>query len=141
MRVPGLHNVLNAVCAFAVGRELGIDAQRIAEALGEYRSSGVRQRFIELNGQQFYLDCYNASEAAFYSVARTASAIDIPSDGKRVLVAADIDDKLGDLTEEIHRRVGAKLAQSDFDVFYCYGAHAAWIGEEVKRANLSLIHI
>ena len=137
VRVPGLHNVLNAVCAFAVGRELGIDAQRIAEALGEYRSSGVRQRFIELNGQQFYLDCYNASEAAFYSVARTASAIDIPSDGKRVLVAADIDDKLGDLTEEIHRRVGAKLAQSDFDVFYCYGAHAAWIGEEVKRANRS----
>ena len=137
VRVPGLHNVLNAVCAFAVGRELGIDPQRIAEALGEYRSSGVRQRFIELNGQQFYLDCYNASEAAFYSVARTASAIDIPSDGKRVLVAADIDDKLGDLTEEIHRRVGANLAQSDFDVFYCYGAHAAWIGEEVKRANRS----
>ena len=137
VRVPGLHNVLNAVSAFAVGRELGIDAERIAKALGEYQSSGVRQRFIELNGQQFYLDCYNASEAAFYSVARTASAIDIPSDGKRVLVAADIDDKLGDLTEEIHRRVGAKLAQSDFDVFYCYGAHAAWIGEEVKRANRS----
>ncbi|MGN0073180.1 MAG: Mur ligase family protein [Coriobacteriales bacterium] len=135
LRVPGLHNVLNAVCAFAVGSELGVDAERIAKALGEYRSSGVRQRLVELNGQQFYLDCYNASEEAFYSVARTASSIDIPSDGKRVLVAADIDDKLGELTEEIHRRVGVNLAKSDFDVFLCYGAHAAWIGEEVKRAN------
>ncbi|MGN0077377.1 MAG: Mur ligase family protein, partial [Coriobacteriales bacterium] len=135
LRVPGLHNVLNAVCAFAVGRELGIDAERIAAAVGEYRSSGVRQRFVELNGQQFYLDCYNASEEAFYSVARTAASIDVPSGGKRVLVAADIDDKLGELTEEIHRRVGANLAKSAFDVILCYGAHAAWIGEEVKRAN------
>lgn len=137
LHVPGLHNVLNAVCAFTVGRELGIDAERIAKALGEYRSSGVRQRLVELNGQQFYLDCYNASEEAFYSVARTAASIDIPSGAKRVLVAADIDDKLGELTEEIHRRVGTNLAKTDFDVFLCYGAHAAWIGEEVKRANRS----
>ena len=43
MRLPGRHNVLNALAAVAVGLELDIGFAHIADALGEFR--GVSRRF------------------------------------------------------------------------------------------------
>lgn len=48
LRVPGLHNVGNALAAVAVGRTLGLDAETIAGALAGFR--GARRRF-ELVGE------------------------------------------------------------------------------------------
>ena len=44
--VPGRHNLLNALAAFTVGLELGLEPEHIAEALAAY--SGVDRRFQEL---------------------------------------------------------------------------------------------
>ncbi|MCB9365374.1 MAG: UDP-N-acetylmuramate--L-alanine ligase [Flavobacteriales bacterium] len=41
--LPGIHNVENAIGAFAVASELGIDHSKIKEALNSYR--GVKRRF------------------------------------------------------------------------------------------------
>jgi UDP-N-acetylmuramate--alanine ligase len=41
--VPGRHNLLNAIAAFAVGLEIGLDPERIAAALGRF--AGVDRRF------------------------------------------------------------------------------------------------
>jgi len=41
--VPGRHNLLNAIAAFAVGLEIGIEPVRIAAALGRF--AGVDRRF------------------------------------------------------------------------------------------------
>ena len=43
LRVPGIHNVLNATAAIAVGLELEIELATIREAIGMY--SGVERRF------------------------------------------------------------------------------------------------
>ncbi|MBW3627658.1 MAG: UDP-N-acetylmuramate--L-alanine ligase [Gemmatimonadetes bacterium] len=43
MRVPGLHNVRNALAAIAVARELGVAWDVVAEGIGSY--SGVQRRF------------------------------------------------------------------------------------------------
>jgi UDP-N-acetylmuramate--alanine ligase len=43
LKVPGRHNVLNALAAIAVGLELEIGFAHVAEALGEFR--GVSRRF------------------------------------------------------------------------------------------------
>ncbi len=48
LRVPGLHNVKNALAAAIVGRELGLSWEKIALGLSEFR--GVRRRF-ELKGE------------------------------------------------------------------------------------------
>ena len=49
LRVPGRHNVLNALAAFAVSQELEIDPQVASEALGEF--TGVERRF-EVKGER-----------------------------------------------------------------------------------------
>lgn len=43
VRAPGIHNVSNALAAFAVAAELGIPVERIREGLADYR--GVHRRF------------------------------------------------------------------------------------------------
>jgi UDP-N-acetylmuramate--alanine ligase len=43
LNLPGLHNVQNALAAAAVGWQLGVDAQTIARALGQFQ--GVGRRF------------------------------------------------------------------------------------------------
>jgi UDP-N-acetylmuramate--alanine ligase len=48
LQVPGMHNVLNATAAVAVGVGLDIDPERIREGLGNFR--GVDRRF-QLRGQ------------------------------------------------------------------------------------------
>ncbi len=48
LQVPGRHNLQNALAAVAVGLELGLSFERIAEGLGEFR--GVERRF-EVRGE------------------------------------------------------------------------------------------
>ena len=43
LRVPGRHNLLNALAAVAVGTDLGLPFQRIADALGQFQ--GAERRF------------------------------------------------------------------------------------------------
>ena len=43
INLPGLHNVQNALAAFAVGLELGVDAQNIAKGLADF--AGIGRRF------------------------------------------------------------------------------------------------
>jgi UDP-N-acetylmuramate--alanine ligase len=48
VKIPGLHNVKNALAAIAVTRELGVDYEVIKEAIGEF--TGVYRRF-EFKGE------------------------------------------------------------------------------------------
>lgn len=140
LNIVGRHNVYNALAALAFGRELGIEGDTIAEALARFRATGVRQHLTELDGYRVYLDCYNASEGAIASVVRTLSTIDPAPGGKRVLVLGDIDDKLGDLTEEVHRRVGRSVAEdSTVDLLFCFGDHMAWAAQEAKAGGLRVL--
>jgi len=43
LQVPGLHNVSNSLAAFAVADRLGLDMERVAKALSDYR--GTERRF------------------------------------------------------------------------------------------------
>ncbi|MDO4501617.1 MAG: Mur ligase family protein [Coriobacteriia bacterium] len=140
LNVVGRHNVFNAVVAFAFGLYLGVDRATIAKALLGFRTEGVRQNYTEAKGQRLYLDCYNASEGAINSVLDTIGTIDVPEGAKRVLVLGDIDDKLGDRTEEIHRRVGrtvAAKATSDLTLFF--GNHMLWAAEDAKAGGAEVL--
>lgn len=137
----GRHNVSNAVVAFAVGRWLGVPADLIVQGIGSYRGDGLRQNLTELGGSRVLVDCYNASEVAIKGTAEALETV-IPDDGgRRIYVVADIDDKLGDVTEEVHRRVGQGFAaQENIDHFVLFGDHMAWAAEEAAAREVSVFH-
>ncbi len=136
LNLPGRHNVYNALAAYAFGIEIGVSESEIVHALSLFKAKGVRQNLVRLNGQYVYLDCYNASENAIKSTISTMESIDIPDGAKRVVVLGDIDDKLGERTEEVHRRVGKWIRErSSIDCVLFFGEHMKWAAEELEGSS------
>lgn len=141
LNTHGAHNVQNAVVSFAVGRWLGLSSDEIAQALGKYKGTDTRQNLVKLGSNRVLVDCYNASEGAIASTTDALRTLRPGPGGQRILVLADIDDKLGDFTEEIHRRVGARLSQQDdIDLIAMYGDHMASAADEAERMGLQVFH-
>lgn len=136
----GRHNVSNAVASFAVGRWLGIPAEKIVAGIASYKGEGLRQNLAEVGGQRVLVDCYNSSEVAIGATADALEALSVADVGRRIYVIGDIDDKLGSITEEVHRRVGKDLAgRTSIDRFYLFGHHATWIAEELQSRGREAI--
>ena len=141
LRTQGEHNVVNAVAAFALARQFGVSAENAARGLGLYRGKGTRQNLIEAGGIRVLVDCFNSSEDAIASTSEVLDSLQPVTDHRRILVLGDIDYKLGDLAEQIHRRVGKALAvRSRADVIALYGPHMGWAAEELRAAGRQAFH-
>lgn len=83
LKVPGLHNVYNALAGIAVGLELDIEFEKIAHALADFR--GVGRRF-QLRGEAagvLIVDDYGHHPT---EVKATLAAAKIGSGGKRTVI-------------------------------------------------------
>lgn len=82
LRVPGRHNLQNALAAIAVGLELGLPFERIASGLAEFR--GAERRF-EVRGEPggiLVVDDYGHHPTEIAAVLAAARALD-----RRIVVA------------------------------------------------------
>ena len=83
LRVPGLHNVYNALAAIAVGFELEVPFETIAKALAEF--SGVNRRF-QFKGEEagvLVVDDYGHHPT---EIRATLAAAKVGSAGRRMIV-------------------------------------------------------
>lgn len=141
LNTVGVHNVYNALAAFAVGRWLDIPPESISAGLLRYQGVGTRQNLTSVGGERVLVDCFNASEVAIGTTADTLATVRTTGGGKRVLVVADIDDKLGERTEEVHRRVGSALAsKTQIDNVVLFGEHMKWAAQEAEMAGRPVFH-
>jgi UDP-N-acetylmuramate--alanine ligase len=83
LRVPGLHNVYNALAAIAVGFELEVEFERIAEALGEFTNADRRFQFKGEDGGVMVVDDYGHHPT---EIKATLAAAKIGSEGRRIVV-------------------------------------------------------
>ena len=107
----GIHNVYNALSAFAVGYYLNIEPQKCADALSAYQPEGMRQRSVKVRDITCIEDCYNASPDSMKAAITTLSN----TQGKRkIAVLADMLE-LGDYSREAHTQVGVMVAENNID--------------------------
>ena len=131
----GVHNVCNAVGAFAVGRLAGIEPHRITSALSRYRTSGFRQNLIKKDGYKIFADCFNSAPESVKSALQSVSGITPARGGKRIAVLGDMRE-LAEMTEVRHREVGAMVAESCVDVLVTLGEMALDIADEAKKRGM-----
>ena len=129
----GIHNVYDALTAFAVGLEYGVSPQKIADGLLSYTPSGMRQRIKEIGGITVIEDCYNASpdsqKAGLNSLCKIAK-------GRKIAVLGDMLE-LGDYSETAHRDVGKYAAESKVDMLYTCGEQSLFMADSAKKAGLT----
>lgn len=131
----GIHNVYDALAAFAVGIEYGINPQDIAKGLSEYVPSGMRQRIKEVNGITVIEDCYNASpdsqKAGLNSLCKIAKS-------RKIAVLGDMLE-LGSYSETAHRNVGEYAAECNVDMLFTYGKESEFMADSAKKSGLKSV--
>jgi len=113
--LQGMHYVGDALAAVAVGLQLRVLPERIAESLGSFRNMEGRQEIFQAGPYTVIKDCYNAGPESM------AAALDVLSkrSGRRVAVLGEMLE-LGVCTAAEHYKVG-RLAAERADVVLAYG--------------------
>lgn len=131
--VIGMHNVYNALAAFAAGILLDVEPKAAAAALGSYVPSGMRQRVVNVNGITSIEDCYNASPD---SMRAGLAALAATQADKRIAVLSDMLE-LGEYSADAHCEVGKMAAEYKIDYLLCVGKDAQYIVKGAEENGLS----
>ena len=112
----GRHNVLNALCAMAVGRQLGLTDDEIKNGIESFTNVGSRNHIIQTRGMTVIDDCYNANPTSTGAGLNTLSNFK----GRKVAVLGDMKE-LGRDELNLHRGVGAYAKEKGVDLLIAVG--------------------
>ncbi len=112
LRMPGRHNVMNALAAYAVGRQSGVEQFDAIGALERMRPGEKRGNVLRWRGAEIVNDTYNANPAAMLSMIE---ALRRTEGRRRVLMAGEMLE-LGAEGGRLHRECGAAAAEAGIDV-------------------------
>lgn len=128
--LPGRHNILNALAAFALGLELAISPRKIAGGLRDFPGVAGRLQQREIAGMTILDDTYNASPDS------SRAALDVlkstPAAGRRIAFFGDMLE-LGPIAADEHFALGQLAAEMQIDILVAVGMFSA----NVKRGALA----
>ena len=134
----GLHQADNAIRAWAVVEELGLDRGAAARALERFTIPGGRGELLQVGQLTILNDCYNANPQSFRAAIATAKAI---RGARRLVFVAGTMRELGAAADTLHREVAEALIKLDPDLLAAVGEfvpalapHAAQLGERLVTA-------
>jgi UDP-N-acetylmuramoyl-tripeptide--D-alanyl-D-alanine ligase len=135
---PGRHLAANAMLAWTVAEELGLDLAAAAQALSSFRLPGGRSEVVTAGGLTILNDCYNANPQSFLSAIATARAM---RHGRRLVFAAGTMRELGAESARLHAEVAEQLVLLKPDLLAAVGdfvaplsARAAELGDRLITA-------
>jgi UDP-N-acetylmuramoyl-tripeptide--D-alanyl-D-alanine ligase len=134
LRLLGMHNVYNALAAFAVGRLKEVDPQKIRQSLEKYNPSHLRMELVRIGNIRVINDSYNANPISMEKALETLRSI--KTTGRKIAVLGDMLE-LGEKATDFHLEVGRKAAQSGIDLLVVVGELAGFIGQGAREAGMS----
>ncbi len=134
LRVPGRHNVYNALAAIAVGRLLAVPWGDIQEALAEFAPVAWRSQVRAWQGARLLDDTYNANPD---SVAAALTLLAGMAAERRLAVLGDMLE-LGPEAMELHRRIGRLAAAAGVDRLLTTGPLSVHTVTAAREAGLAV---
>ena len=131
--VPGLHMVVNALAAAAVGRIYGLTDEEIRSGIEAVKT--LKGRF-HVTATEHYLvadDCYNANPMSM------KASLDILKDGRgrRIAILGDMGE-LGPEETALHEEVGRHAADCGIDMLLCAGKLSKYMAKAARQQNPDL---
>jgi UDP-N-acetylmuramoyl-tripeptide--D-alanyl-D-alanine ligase len=121
LKVPGKHNVMNALASIAATLSVGVPLDSIVASLSSFEN--IRGRLTVLDSPAGYRvidDTYNANPLS------VSAAIDVLADiqSDTVLVLGDMAE-LGEDAEQLHAATGSKAKKAGIKALYATGKYSA----------------
>lgn len=128
--VPGMHMVTNALAAVAIGTDMGMSGQEIADGISRFTPVGGHSSIIETDKYTIMDDCYNANPVSM------KAGIDVLSDvdGRKIVIIGDMFE-LGTDEKKLHYDVGSYAADKGIDCIICIGNLAKEYEKGAKDAG------
>ncbi|HYM37659.1 MAG TPA: UDP-N-acetylmuramoyl-tripeptide--D-alanyl-D-alanine ligase [Nitrospiraceae bacterium] len=134
MRVHGVHNILNALAAAAVGHAMGLSSATIAEGLARFRPAAMRSQVLTVGGIRIINDCYNANPASMKAAIDLLLALG--AGARSVAVLGDMLE-LGPSAPALHHEVGAYLAERGVTHLIACGTLGRHVAEGARTAGMA----
>ena len=139
LRVPGTHQIMNALAAAAVGMAFDIPEERIVWGLQRYR--GVHGRLAIRRGREdvwLIDDTYNANPQSMQVALRFLAGV--PGAGRRIAVLGDMLE-LGESSPALHQEIGSMVSPANIHTLIALGPAAQHIAHGAQQAGMECHHI
>jgi UDP-N-acetylmuramoyl-tripeptide--D-alanyl-D-alanine ligase len=121
LRLPGRHNVANALAAAAVGLAVGATLEQTREGLEVAAAEQMRGQVLQTNGSVTILnDAYNANPDSMAAALAVLSG----AQGRKLAVLGDMLE-LGERADGAHRQLGIAAAEAGVERLVAVGKLAA----------------
>jgi len=132
IRIPGKHNLYNALAAIALAQALGATMEAIAA--GPALFEGAPGRFVPHRRDRFTIvdDSYNANPQSMQAALETFS--ELSGEAVRMLVLGDMLE-LGRFSEDAHLELGERAARTDPALLCITGDFAEWVRKGALRGG------
>ncbi len=122
LRIPGAHNVHNALLALAIARLLGVPPASAAAGISSVGPGAMRGEVRRSGALTLLVDCYNANAAGVAAAVTTLEGM-AAGGGRRVAVLGTMLE-LGERSGAIHREALARALRAGIDRYVLTGAFA-----------------
>lgn len=130
LKVPGIHNVMNAMAALAVASETGISIEGAIESIENFAGFARRLEISEDRGITIIDDAYNASPDSMKAALQVLDSMN--ASGRKIAVLADMLE-LGEKAPEYHFETGLFAVDKRIDAYVFIGELASWIGRAIDQ--------
>lgn len=130
VKLPGEHQIYNALAATAVAMKLGMTPQEIAAGAAKVQAMGGRSHLIRTNRYVVLDDCYNANPVSMKAaVELLTNAV-----GRKVAILGDMFE-LGEKETQLHAGIGTFCAECGIDEVICVGSLSANMAQAAKESG------
>jgi len=119
LRIHGIHNVSNALLAFTLAINAGVEAETAICGIESYEGDNLRGAIVEVAGMKLVNDTYNANPSSMYAALKSLSRLK----GRKIAVLGDMLE-LGSYAQKMHREVGMKVSDEGIDILMVTGTYA-----------------
>jgi UDP-N-acetylmuramoyl-tripeptide--D-alanyl-D-alanine ligase len=133
LKLLGEHNIYNALAAFVCGELLGVEREKIREALEEYSPSELRMELVKIGGIRIINDAYNANPVSMKNALLTLDRME--NKGRKIAVLGDMLE-LGEKEIDFHKEIGSFVAQSKVDLLLTVGELSNLIASQALNSRM-----
>ncbi len=131
--VLGRHFLIPALSAIAIGREIGMSLDLLAEGLRSFQSVSGRCQLQTIGAWTVIHDAYNANPASMSAACELLA--DWPMSNRKLMFVGDMLE-LGEESPRYHFELGGNIARARPDALFVWGEQSAEVVRGARSAGM-----